>query len=197
MILDNAGKGAQGTFPVAAVSQAKAGEPPTLAKGHIARVTTGAPIPEGANAVIMVEHTLLRRSSDDGAEEKEVQILAEDIRIGENVREIGSDVTAGEVILRRGEAITTIGGELGLLASVGTRDVLVHQRPIVGILSTGDEIVEHDQSGRLAVGEVRDTNRMTLLNAVRSSGFEAVDLGIVNDQYVCSGNQPFRTDICT
>lgn len=62
----------------------------------------------------------------------------------------------------------------------------VYKKPVIGILSTGDEIVPHDREGGLKLGEVRDTNRPTLITAVTGSGFEAVDLGIVSDKYVAS-----------
>ena len=69
-----------------------------------------------------------------------------------------------------------------MLASVGTREVDVYKKPIVGVLSTGDEIVEHYRDGDLRLGEVRDTNRPTLLTAVEGTGFEGVDLGIASDR---------------
>jgi gephyrin len=130
----------------------------------------------------MVEDTILRSLTPDGKEENEIEILTDATQPGENVREIGSDVSAGDVILQKGETITAEGGELGLLASVGTMEVSVYRKPVVGVLSTGDEIIPHDQPGELRLGEVRDTNRPTLLTLVRAQGFEAVDLGIASDR---------------
>lgn len=176
------GRFESGIYPVALVSHAQAGERPELRSGEVARITTGAPLPPGADSVIMVEDTILQSQTEDGKEEKEVEILTDQIQAGENVREVGSDVHAGDVILRKGEGITTAGGEFGLLASVGTREVLVYRKPVVGVLSTGDEIVQHDGPNDLRMGEVRDTNRPTLLTAVRHSGFEAIDLGIASDK---------------
>ncbi|KAK4494958.1 hypothetical protein PRZ48_014314 [Zasmidium cellare] len=175
----------KGVFPVTAISHAQAGpdgEIPALRGGEVARITTGAPLPPAATAVVMVEDTVLRSMTDDGKEEKEIEILTDEIEPGENVREVGSDVKAGDVIMKKGEGITAIGGEFGLLASVGTQEVSVYQKPIVGVLSTGDEIVPHDQPRDLRLGEVRDTNRPTLLTAVKGSGFEAIDLGIASDK---------------
>lgn len=174
--------GTKGLFPVAFVSHAKPGEVQELQVAEVARITTGAPLPDGATAVVMVEDTVLRSKTADGKEEKEIEILTDDIEPGENVREIGSDVKAGDVVMKKGEGISVVGGEFGLLASVGTQEVSVYRRPIVGVLSTGDEIVNHNREGSLQMGEVRDTNRPTLLTAVRGSGFEAVDLGIASDQ---------------
>lgn len=173
---------AKGTYPVTLVSYAQAGEVPTLQEGEIARVTTGAPLPSGADAVVMVEDTVLKSMTEDEKEEKEVEILTDEIQRGENIREVGSDVRAGELIMRKGEGVTAVAGELGLLASVGTKEVSIYKKPVVGVLSTGDEIVQHDRPGALRLGEVRDTNRPTLLTAVRGSGFEAIDLGIASDK---------------
>lgn len=172
----------KGTFPVTMISHAQAGEHQELQPGQIARITTGAPLPPGATSVVMVEDTVLVSKTDDGTEEKEVEILTSEIEVGENVREVGSDVQSGDVIMQKGEGISAIGGEFGLLASVGVKQVSVYKKPVVGVLSTGDEIVNHDREGELKRGEVRDTNRPTLLTAIRGSGFEAVDLGIVSDK---------------
>ena len=172
----------KGVYPVALISHAQAGEIAPLEEGQIARITTGAPLPPGADAVVMVEDTVLKTKTDDGKEEKEVEILTDQIKRGENVREVGSDVQAGDLIMKKGEGITVIGGEFGLLASVGTTEVATYRRPVVGVLSTGDEIIPHDRPGPLKLGEVRDTNRPTLITAVRSHGFQVVDLGIVSDK---------------
>ncbi|TKA69253.1 hypothetical protein B0A49_03077 [Cryomyces minteri] len=173
---------AKGVFPVPFFSHAQAGDIPELHPGQVARITTGAPLPPGATAVVMVEDTILTSKIEEGDEEKEIEILTDAIRPGENVREIGSDVKAGDVILKRGEGITAVGGEFGLLASTGTREVHVFKRPVVGVLSTGDEIVQYDRPGELRIGEVRDTNRPILLTLVRESGYEAVDLGVASDK---------------
>ncbi|KAF2708773.1 hypothetical protein K504DRAFT_381084 [Pleomassaria siparia CBS 279.74] len=176
------GRFTKGVYTVGIISHAQAGDVEELEEGQIARITTGAPLPPGADAVVMVEDTVLKAQTDDGKEEKEVEILADDVQSGENVREVGSDVKEGDTILKKGEGITVVGGEFGLLASVGTPEVSVYRRPVVGILSTGDEIIRHDRPGPLKLGEVRDTNRPTLINSVKNHGFEAVDLGIVSDK---------------
>ncbi|GAB1319107.1 hypothetical protein MFIFM68171_09317 [Madurella fahalii] len=179
----------RGVYPVVGVSHAapaagdqeEEGGKGLLREGEIARITTGAPLPPGATSVIMVEDTVLVAKTEDGAEEKEVEILAEGVKEGENVREVGSDIRQGEVILQKGEQVSAVGGEIGLLASVGVAEVEVYKRPVVGVLSTGDEIVEHDK-GELRYGEVRDTNRPTLISAAREAGYEVVDLGIASDK---------------
>lgn len=171
-----------GVFPVTAVSHAAPGEVGTLGAGEVARITTGAPLPPGATSVVMVEDTVLKTMTDDGKEEKEVEIRVDGVKDGDNVREVGSDVHRGATILNKGELITGVGGEVGLLASVGVSQVRVYRRPVVGVLSTGDEIIEHDRPGSMRLGEVRDTNRITLMSAARQWGFEVVDLGIAKDK---------------
>jgi gephyrin len=182
IIATEGGQGSKGVFPVASVSHAAPGGIPPLRSGEIARITTGAPLPPGATSVVMVEDTVLRTLTEDGKEEKDVEILADGIKPGENIREVGSDIKAGSIILRKGEEISAVGGEIGLLASVGKAEVLVYKKPVVGVLSTGDEIVDHDRAGGLRLGEVRDCNRSTILAAARGLGFDVIDLGIARDQ---------------
>ncbi|EGX93364.1 gephyrin [Cordyceps militaris CM01] len=172
----------KGVFPVVGVSHAAPGEIGALQEGQIARITTGAPLPPGATSVIMVEDTVLKSMTNDGKEEKEVEIQAEGVKEGENVREVGSDVKQGTTILGKGEQISGVGGEIGLLASVGVAEASVYRRPVIGILSTGDEIIEYNRPGALKLGEVRDTNRITLISAAKEWGYEVVDLGIAKDK---------------
>ncbi|KAL2754557.1 hypothetical protein ACRALDRAFT_2060368 [Sodiomyces alcalophilus JCM 7366] len=172
----------KGVYPVTAVSHAAPGDIGALKEGEIVRITTGAPLPPGATSVIMVEDTVLKSKTDDGQEEKEVEILAERVKPGDNIREVGSDVKEGETILQKGEQISGVGGEIGLLASVGVTEVKTYKRPVIGILSTGDEIVEPNRPGPLRLGEVRDTNRSTLTAAAREQGFAVADLGIARDR---------------
>lgn len=184
IVPDDAGSGprSKGIFPVASVSHAQAASmPPPLEPGNIARITTGAPLPPNANAVVMVEDTVLASTTPDGKEEATIEILTDDIKIGENVRESGSDVSKGSKILSRGDMISAIGGEIGLLASTGTRTVKIFKRPTVGVMSTGDELVPHDEPVSLHGGQIRDSNRPSLISCLRAWGFETVDLGIARD----------------
>ncbi|OJD12134.1 hypothetical protein AJ78_07221 [Emergomyces pasteurianus Ep9510] len=172
----------KGKFPVASVSHAQAAStPPPLKPGEIARITTGAPLPENANAVVMVEDTVLVSTTPDGSEEAIVEILTGAIKPGENVREAGSDVSLGSKILQKGDLITAVGGEIGLLASTGTRTVKVYRKPRIGVLSTGDELVNHDDPVPLHGGQIRDSNRPSLLSCLTAWGFPSVDLGIAKD----------------
>lgn len=172
----------KGVFPVSAVSHAAPGKPMTLEPNQIARITTGAPLPDGANAVVMVEDTVLISKTPDGREELQVEILTDAVVVRENVRDIGSDVMAGQVVMRRGETISASGGEFGLLASCGVREVCVYKRPKVALLSTGDEVVPYDRPRSLRPGEVRDTNQPTLAIAIQHSGFDVIELGTAPDR---------------
>ncbi|KAF9952067.1 hypothetical protein BGZ65_005549, partial [Modicella reniformis] len=171
-----------GQYPVTAVSIAAASEGAAtrLLPGQIARITTGGALPEGATAVVMVEDTQLVKSSEDGAREGIVRILAK-VRKGEAIREVGSDVQVGQTVLKKGQVVSAVGGEIGVLASIGVRSVLVRQQPVVGFLSTGNEVVNHDNGLALMTGQIRDSNRPALIAATKAAGFDYVDLGIAPD----------------
>ena len=172
-----------GIYPVISVSHAAPGEDlPTLQPGQVVRVTTGAPVPPGATSIVMVEDTILISSTEDGKEENEIEILASNMASNENIREIGSDVAVGTVILHEGTEVTAAGGEIGIIASVGVSKVEVYKKPIVGVLSTGDEVVNHDRPGDLRIGQIRDSNRPTLIAALTAWGYEVVDFGVADDK---------------
>ncbi|KAG0768310.1 hypothetical protein G6F60_000803 [Rhizopus arrhizus] len=168
-----------GVYAVESVALAEQQETATsLSKGKIAYVATGGMIPDRADAVVMVEDTKLIKSSDDGKEELLVQILSRASK-GQNIREIGSDCGVGEKVGMKGQKVGP--SEVALLASVGVRHVKVYRKPLVGVLSSGNEVLEHIHTDSLKPGQIRDTNRLSLLAAVRNAGFEATDLGIVSD----------------
>lgn len=176
------GPSTKGVFPVASITHANPGGTLTpLEPGTIARITTGAPLPPNADAVAMVEDTVLASSTPDGTEEATVEILTGDIKPGENVREPGSDIALGSRVLQKGDLITSAGGEIGLLAATGTKTVKVYKKPCIGVLSTGDELVEHNAPVTLQGGQIRDSNRPSLLSCLASWGFPTVDLGIARD----------------
>lgn len=189
----DAGPSTKGIFPVASITHAnEGGILSPLEPGTIARITTGAPLPPNANAVVMVEDTVLASSTPDGQEEATVEILTGDIKPQENVREPGSDVALGSCILRKGDLITSVGGEIGLLAATGTQTVKVYKKPCIGVLSTGDELVEHNDPRKLQGGQIRDSNRPSLLSCLTSWGFPTVDLGIARDTPVGELEQSLR-----
>jgi len=148
-----------------------AGHPPTrvVGAGAASRIFTGAPLPEGADAVVMVERTSL--VTDD------VVRVEVEVPPGNHVRPAGDDLDVGATVFAPGEVLTA--AHLGVLCSLGVDEVLVHRRLRVGVLSTGDELVEGP--GPLAPGQIRDSNRRTLLSLAAAAGCEAVDLGIARD----------------
>ncbi len=139
-----------------------------IGPGQAARIMTGAPMPPGADAVIMVELTEV-----DG---DRVTATAE-VPVGNHVRAPGEDVTAGQLVFEAGTELSP--GHLGMLASLGYVEAPVHPRPRVGVMSTGDELV--DDGSPLQHGQIRDSNRRTLLALVERDGFEPVDLGLGRD----------------
>ena len=152
------------------VGEATAGRAPDVRvrPGTAARITTGAPLPDGADAVVMVEQT---EASGDRV------TIGRAVAPGADVRPAGQDYEAGALILAAG---TPVGpAEVGLLASVGAVEAAVHGRPRVGVFSTGDEVVE--PSERPGPGRIRDSNRFTLVAAAREAGAQAENLGILRD----------------
>ncbi|KAI8382313.1 MoaB/Mog domain-containing protein [Blakeslea trispora] len=167
-----------GVYSVESVSLAESSTAKSLSRGKIVRITTGGMVPDGADAVVMVEDTRLVSSSPSGDQELEVEILVE-ATSGDNIRDVGSDCAVGVCVGRKGELVDH--GLLGTLASVGVRHAKVYRKPRVGVLSSGNEVQDHMHTDSLKPGQIRDTNRMTLISAIQTSGFEAVDLGIMDD----------------
>ena len=154
------------------VAEVAAGHPATatLGPGQAMRIFTGAPLPEGANAVVMVERT----SRLDGGSRVEIQLS---VPLGNHVRSVGDDLQPGDVVVRAGDELTP--GRIGVLRSVGADTVRVRPQPRVGVLSTGDELVTGSEP--LRPGQIRDSNRPTLLAMVAGAGAVPVDLGHVRD----------------
>uniref|UniRef100_A0A1A7Z8M2 Gephyrin n=1 Tax=Iconisemion striatum TaxID=60296 RepID=A0A1A7Z8M2_9TELE len=160
------------------IGESQAGEQPThtVMPGQVMRVTTGAPIPCGADAVVQVEDTELLRESEDGTEELEVRILVQ-ARPGQDIRPIGHDIKRGECVLAKG---THMGpSEIGLLATVGVTEVEVQKFPVVAVMSTGNELLNPEDD--LHPGKIRDSNRSTLLATIQEHGYPTINLGIVGD----------------
>lgn len=123
-----------------------------------------------------VEDTDLLLEADDGREELKIYINKAPV-LNQDIRSVGSDIQSNEKVLRKGQHIGA--PELGLLATVGVTEVPCYKLPVVGIMSTGTELVEPGQA--LGPGQIRDANRTTLINSVKELGFPVVDLGIAPD----------------
>jgi len=136
--------------------------------GRATRIMTGAALPKGADAVVMVENTEAARDS--------VKIF-KPVAAGEDVVPAGEDVPAGQVVM---EAGTVIGpAEMGMLAAVGKSRVKVSRRPRVAVISTGDEVIEPGR--RLRAGQIRDANGYSLFGLAQAAGADARFLGIARD----------------
>ncbi len=147
------------------------GEPPkvTVAEGEAAEIVTGAPIPESADAVVMVEDTEKAGSG--------VRVFAAASK-GENVMKKGGDIKRGETVLRAGQVLGS--REIGVLAAVGLAEVEVHKVPKVAVLSTGGEVTEPGRA--LPAGKIYDINAYTLYSALLEVGGNPVYLGVVPDE---------------
>ncbi|HET9221231.1 MAG TPA: gephyrin-like molybdotransferase Glp [Roseiflexaceae bacterium] len=140
----------------------------TLPPGAAVRIMTGAPLPPGADAVIMVEQT----------DERDGMLHVERaVNQGDSVHTVGQDIARGTLVLARGTALGA--AEIGLLATVGRVRVPVYRRPIVAVLATGDEV--HEPDAPLEAGGIRDSNRYALMAAAREAGCETISLGIARD----------------
>ncbi|MEM2968727.1 MAG: molybdopterin-binding protein [Candidatus Bathyarchaeia archaeon] len=146
------------------------GEQPkiTVNQGEAAEIVTGAPIPEGADAVVMVEDT-----DRDGGLLRVYRAVTRD----ENVMKKGSDIKKGEVVLKAGQVLGA--SEVGVLAALGLTTAKVFKVPVVAVLSTGAEVTEPGKA--LLAGKIYDINAYSLSTAVRESGGMPVYLGVVPD----------------
>ncbi|KAJ4807738.1 hypothetical protein LUZ62_020304 [Rhynchospora pubera] len=173
-----------GEYPV--LLESRAGSHATslkLTPGTIAYVTTGGPIPDGADAVVQVEDTqqltTTTTSQSHGSDaSKRVKILTT-VPQGYDIRPVGSDIEKDSIVLKAGDLIDA--AEIGLLATVGVTSVKVYRRPSIAVLSTGDELVEADTK-TLKWGQIRDSNRAMLLAAATQQKCKTVDLGICRDE---------------
>jgi molybdopterin molybdotransferase len=138
--------------------------------GRAVRISTGGVVPEGADAVVMVENTELSGTTVE---------LVKGVAPGENTIEPDEDVAAGDTLVAQGQVIGP--AHMAALAGAGATVVSVCRRPEVGIISTGDEVVPAD--GRPGPGQVRDMNSIALAESVRRAGCEPRSYGIVADDF--------------
>jgi len=164
--------GAEEDRPVAlkVIGRVMAGEAPrvTVGAGEAVEISTGAPIPKGANAVVMVEYTSVREGLK----------VYRSVVPGENIMASGADIMAGELVLRTGDILTP--REMGVLAAIGRKSVKVCRRPKVAIMSTGNEVVQPGEP--LQFGKIYDINGRTLADSVAENGGKPIFLGIISDR---------------
>jgi molybdopterin molybdotransferase len=167
---DTAGASRSSARMLDCIGQVFTGDAPTRSIGHgeCLEIATGAPMPEGADAVVMVEETFR-----DG---RDVQIFSS-VAAGQNVGRQGADIRVGQTILVDGDTLSP--SRIGAIAALGIGEITVYDRPRVTILSTGNEIVE--PGNRLAPGQIYDINRFTLSAIVSDNGGSPVPRRIARD----------------
>jgi molybdenum cofactor synthesis domain-containing protein len=168
--VDTAGASEATPVRLRVVGELAAGHAPTVkvGTGEAIRIMTGAPMPDGADAIVMVERTT--REGDDSVS---VTLAVEP---GQHVRRAGGDLEAGDVVFEPGAVLGA--ARIGVLATVDAQRARVYPRARVGVLSTGDELVE---SGPLSPGKIRDSNRPMLLAQLADAGAAPIDLGSAHD----------------
>ncbi len=160
-------------LPIAADVPAGAFPPGPLQAGTVVRVMTGAPVPEGADGVVRVEHT-------DGGRDGRVTIR-NDADARRHIRRAGEDVRAGQTLLPAGREVTP--GAIAALALAGRGRIRVGSRPRVAILATGDELAGPGEYGEVRAGrKIADTNSPALAAQVRAAGAVPIALGIARDE---------------
>ena len=143
--------------------------PSVLKEGTAARIFTGAPLPIGADSVVVQEET---------SESNGYVAMPGEIKVGQNVRQAGEDIAAGEEMFSSGHRLRA--QDLGLLASVGTPSVMVKRSLKIAVFSTGNELVEPGLRP-INLGELYSSNQVTLLSLLKSWGMDVIDFGIIPD----------------
>ncbi len=161
-------------IPLKVVGKAEVGKIPgfQIKHGECAEIATGAPIPRGANAVVMVEYT--KKLDYDKI------IIYKPVAPGDNIAQTGTDISLGDVVIRRGQKITP--REIAVLAATGHNTVKVYKKPKVAVFSTGDELV--DVGKQLVNGMIYDVNGPAIVAMLLELGADAHFMGILRDDYV-------------
>ncbi|MEA3486655.1 MAG: molybdopterin molybdotransferase MoeA, partial [Thermodesulfobacteriota bacterium] len=167
---DITGAGAESPVILNVIEDIPAGYAPRKAVGprEAARIMTGAPVPEGANTVVMVEET-----KSDG---NSVRIYAKTAK-DQNIRYAGEDVRKGDLVIRAGTLLRP--AETGMLSALGRSFVKVYQKPLVALIATGDELVDID--GAASLGKIVNSNSYSLAAQVMECGGIPLQIGIARD----------------
>jgi molybdopterin molybdotransferase len=162
------------------VADIPAGVSPTisLASGEAARIMTGAQLPIGADAVIPVEDTDFSDRAA-GSPAPESVLINRSVHSGENIRARGTDIRAGEIVIRKGRTLKP--QDLGLLAMLGYANIPVHRRARVALFSSGNELLEVEAP--LEPGKIRDSNSYTIAALIEDAGAEVIRLGVAKDNH--------------
>ena len=157
--------------PLKLVGKVNVGEAPKIKvkKGTLVEIVTGAPIPDGADAVVMVEYTVRK---------DKIVLVHQSVSTGENVMKKGSDIRKGETVLKKGTVLSP--HEIGVLAAIGLDKVEAYKCPKVAVFSTGAEVVELGKP--LREGKIFDINAYALSAAVAECGGQPLNMGIVQDE---------------
>ncbi len=147
----------------------------SVTPGTATSIATGAMVPRGANAIVMIEQTDIVESLEK-AEGNQLEIRLS-VAAGENISFAGTDIARGEIILRCGQELTS--REIGMLAAIGIAEVTVYRKPTVAVISTGNEIVP--PGSERPPGSVYDSNAAILSTAIIEAGATPINLGIVVD----------------
>jgi molybdopterin molybdotransferase len=153
--------------------------PGRVARGRAVRIMTGAPVPEGADSIVPFEETDEPPGRNFGAFAKSAESVGvfKAARPGNNIRSAGEDIRAGETVLRAGTELRA--PQIGILASLGLRQVRVYRRPVVAVLSTGDEVLEPGMAHE--PGKIYDANSYSVAALVAEAGGIPKRLGIARD----------------
>lgn len=142
-----------------------------LTKGQCSYVATGAAVPENSNGVVMVEFTNKKNSKI---------LISKAVTPETHIIEVGHDVKKGDIIVKKNTIIDL--ATIGILASCGIKELTVYRRPIVSLISTGNELVNHDIK-QLEIGKIYDINSVVLKKAIENTGVQVDFLGVVKDDY--------------
>ncbi|MBE6717121.1 MAG: molybdopterin molybdotransferase MoeA [Ruminococcaceae bacterium] len=141
-----------------------------ISRGECMKISTGGMLPEGSDAAVMTEHT------DDGFDG--ICLCMKSVSPFENVTKKGDDVKQGEKVLEKGRVLSS--SRIGVLCALGVKQVQCAKKPLVGIISTGDEII--DFRNKPAAGQIRDINSVLLAALMKENGCEVISYGIIKDR---------------